>query len=160
MTSNIYSIDSMTDLGSLIKENPGRFIIMGMVCSSVNKTKCSIIKTLLKRTAEKNQQFLFLYYKVQESEMGINTLVPKDKTVYPLCYYLINTNILAEIKNVDEKTFISSFEQCSPKFYEALNKKVAENTSVASTEPEKTEKVEETEENFQQNMLEQQKKNR
>ena len=107
---NIWEVLSVYDLIRLIKSNPKKFIIVGLVLKETPASKKKLIKRFLKTKHREYPNLMFLYYQADDKDLGKNiSLLKRDKGEYPYIYHLYDSNVLVHVNNVDDITIHESF---------------------------------------------------
>lgn len=108
---NIWELVSIDDLSRLIKNNPKRFIIVGLVIASTEERMKRQMKKLMKIKHKEFPNILFLYYCVKNGEFGRISLTDRPISEYPLMYGIYDIDqLLFIVKAANENTIYEVFE--------------------------------------------------
>lgn len=109
---NIWEALSLEDLVKLLRDNPERFIILGLVLKSTPDRTKRIIKKFFKAKYEEYPNILFIYYCIHPKDIGKISLIDSDTSMYPYMYHIQNIeNIFVTIDRANEYTINEAFRE-------------------------------------------------
>lgn len=114
-TTNIWEITEFDDLIHNLKSSVDRFVIFIAVLNDTPLPQKISLKKFLKTKATKYPNILFLYYTIKNENDMRFSLLKKDKSEYPLAYFIWDTKEIAcEFENAvadDIKIMFSKMKQ-------------------------------------------------
>ena len=136
--TNIWEVTTVTDIVKILKNNPKKFVILGLSLASAPKSEQKLIKKFLKDKAKLYPNMTFLFFKVEKNNLGKISLLDADVDTYPWIYHVYDyNNIFIKVNNANEETIYKSFEageQYYKKDLEEYNGNNRDNITESKTE--------------------------
>lgn len=100
--NNLWQLVTYDDLLYFLRKSKNGHVVLSIVLQNTPKEIKSIIKSFIKDKSKIYNNVTFLYYIARKEDLGKNSLMNKDVSVYPFlcCIYDIK-NILAIVHNID-----------------------------------------------------------
>jgi ribosomal protein L30E len=109
MSRNIWEIVNVTDLVKILKENEQKFVIVALTLQNTPSDDIKLIKKFLKDYSKKYKNLTFLYFKVNDKDLGRISLLKTDKSEYPFIYHIYDVNnIFVSVNRVNKNTLYES----------------------------------------------------
>ncbi len=119
MSKNIWEVTKFTDLCTLLKSNIT--VIVGLTLASTKDSDKFMIRKFLKSKAKKFPLITFVYMQVSKEYMGKLKIIPEDKSVYPMLFYIRDGNIVSlYVENVDSYSIHDSFQTLEPYYVKEM----------------------------------------
>jgi hypothetical protein len=135
--TNIWEVTTVGDIVKILKNNPKKFVIVGLSLASAQKEEHKLIKKFLKEKAKLYPNMTFLFYKVEKGDLGKISLLDANVDTYPWVYHVYDyNNIFIKVNNANEETIYKSFEageQYYKKDLEESNMNTTPNTVTTET---------------------------
>ena len=108
---NIWQVTSIKNLNKLIDNCSNKFMIIGVVLKNNDQNEKKAIKNFYKSIHKIYPNITFIYYELDESELGKGISILKNsKEEYPYLYHIYDKDkIIVNVSNVNEETLIESF---------------------------------------------------
>jgi len=131
MSQNIWEIVTVNDLVKILKEKEKKFVIVALTLKDTPVEIVKLIKKFLKDYSKKYKNLTFLYYKVNDKDLGRISLLHKDKLEYPFVYHIYDiNNIFVSVNRVNKNTLFESMNAVEEYYKKDLENKLytTENT--------------------------------
>jgi len=131
MSQNIWEIVTVNDLVKILKEKEKKFVVVALTLKDTPLEIVKLIKKFLKDYSKKYKNLTFLYYKVNDKDLGRISLLHKDKLEYPFVYHIYDiNNIFVSVNRVNKNTLFESMNAVEEYYKKDLENKLymTENT--------------------------------
>ena len=111
--NNIWRITRTKDLISIMNTCKKKFAIIGLTLNNTSPDQKKIIKNFFKVKHIEYPNIIFIYYEVDDNELGKNiNLLKNSKDEYPYIYHIYDIDkILVNVSNVNNETINESFNK-------------------------------------------------
>jgi hypothetical protein len=125
MSQNIWEIVTVNDLVKILKEKEKKFVIVALTLKDTPIETVKLIKKFLKDYSKKYKNLTFLYYKVNDKDLGRISLLNKDKLEYPFVYHIYDiNNIFVSVNRVNKNTLFESMNAVEEYYKKDLENKL------------------------------------
>ena len=104
---NIWEVTSIIDINNIINNN--KIIILALSYNnSIHEQK--ILKSFLKNKNKLYPHIMFIFYNLKKKDIKKNKIFDKNKTLYPMVFFIYNKKLIITISNIDHISFDNIFK--------------------------------------------------
>lgn len=111
MSENIWQVDMFSDLVGFLKNTSTDYIVLSLVLKNTQQEIRSDIKKFIKRKAKEFPNVMFLFYTVQQQDVGKISFIKGNFDSYPMmCHIKTSSNeVMTYLEGIDG---IEPMEEC------------------------------------------------